>query len=274
MSTLREVQLCGLEILKAVVGVCEKHKITYYLCYGTLLGAVRHQGFIPWDNDIDIEMPVEDYKRFLKIAPVELPQDLFLQTYFLDPGYNEMFAKVRRKGTTSLPVAWKKYHINLGIGIDIFPLVGLYQNQHMRRLQDRLLSINRALLSKEFALATQQESSEGNWKIGFLYFLPIEIRHFICKINETIIFKRFANSDRVSTVEGRLAYDLDRKAYGQRIKNLFEGEKFCVPKEFDYILTEIYGDYMTPPPVEERNGHEGCFGKVIYDCDKDYSYYQ
>ena len=83
MSTLRETQLCGVEILKDVVEICEKHKIAYYLSYGTLLGAVRHQGFIPWDNDIDIEMPVEDYKRFL-------------QTYSSNLGYNEMWAKVRR----------------------------------------------------------------------------------------------------------------------------------------------------------------------------------
>ena len=274
MSTLREVQLCGLEILKDVVEVCEKHKITYWLSYGTLLGAVRHQGFIPWDNDIDIEMPVEDYKQFLKIAPVELPKDLFLQTYFSDPGYNEMWAKVRRKGTTSLPVAWKNYHINLGIGIDIFPVVGLYKNGHMRRLQNKLLRINRALLSKEFAYATQQENWKQNWKDEFMYSIPMKIRHFICKLNEIIIFKKFKNSEKVSTVELGFTSNLDIQAYEERTTLLFEDKEFYVPNQFDYILTEIYGDYMTPPPVEERNGHEGSLGKIIYDCERDYSYYQ
>ena len=86
MSTFREVQLKGYEILKAVVDLCEKHNLTYFLSGGSLLGAIRHDGFIPWDNDIDIEMPVKDYRKFLRIAKDELPQNLFLQTYFTDPG--------------------------------------------------------------------------------------------------------------------------------------------------------------------------------------------
>ena len=82
-SAIRDAQLHMLNILKCVDGICRKHNIPYWLSSGTLLGAVRHQGFIPWDNDIDIEMPVEDYKRFL-------------QTYSSNLGYNEMWAKVRR----------------------------------------------------------------------------------------------------------------------------------------------------------------------------------
>ena len=87
--------------------------------------------------------------------------------------------------------------------------------------------------------------------------MPIKIRHFICMINEVIIFKDFENSEKVSPIWVGLVSSLDREAYEERITIPFEDKKFFVPKEFDYILTEIYGDYMTPPPVDEQNGHEG-----------------
>ena len=273
MATIREVQLFSLEILKEVVRVCEQNNLTYYLNGGTLLGAVRHQGFIPWDNDVDIEMPVEDYKRFLKIAPKELPDKFFVQTYMSDSGYNEMWAKVRCNGTTSLPVAWKNYQIHFGIGIDIFPLVGLYKNNFMRKLQTKLLGINRAMLSKEFALATQPELKH-NFKTKLLYLLPHPFRCLICKMNELIIFKKFYISDMASSVWFTLPDEIEVKAYGEGVSLPFEDVMLLCPSDWDTVLTTVFGDYMTPPPVEERNGHEGSLGKIIYDCDRDYSFYQ
>lgn len=125
MSTMREMQMCAFGILKEVARVCEKYDLTYYLDFGTLLGAVRHKGFIPWDNDIDIEMPIEDYRRFLKIAPREISGDFFIQTYRSDPGYNLLWTQVRANNTTSMPLMYKDWDIHWGVHIDIFPLVGV-----------------------------------------------------------------------------------------------------------------------------------------------------
>lgn len=117
---IKQVQAIELEILLEVDRICRKHRISYFLDSGTALGAVRHKGFIPWDDDIDIGMLRDDYERFLSVAQEEMGQDYFLQTYRTD-GTPIMFAKVRKTGTTFVEFRLRKFPINHGLFIDIFP---------------------------------------------------------------------------------------------------------------------------------------------------------
>lgn len=125
MPQLREVQLFDLQILKDVVRVCDNNNIKYMISSGTLLGAVRHGGFIPWDDDTDIYMPLSDYKKFLKIAQRELGEKYFVQNYKTDKNYSEMWTQIRANGTTSMPVKAYKFDIHYGMCMDIFPAVGV-----------------------------------------------------------------------------------------------------------------------------------------------------
>ena len=111
-ETLRKVHMVEKEILDEVVRVCDKNNISYFLMAGTLLGAVRHKGFIPWDDDIDVGMTYDNFKRFIEIAPRELNDKYFLQTWKNDNEYPFAAAKVRKKGTLFAEVAAKntKYH--------------------------------------------------------------------------------------------------------------------------------------------------------------------
>ena len=147
MKSLWKVQL---DLLQVVDGICRKHGIVYCLHAGSLLGAVRHKGFIPWDDDIDIAMLRRDYERFLKVAPKELPAHLFLQNSLTDPEWRSAFSLLRNSNTIGIDTAYlkTKMRINMGISIDIFPLDGVPKSKLMRKM---LCAISRfeSLLRRE-----------------------------------------------------------------------------------------------------------------------------
>jgi len=124
---IRKAQKIMLEIFLEFHRICEKYSLRYWMDTGTLLGAVRHKGFIPWDDDLDVCMPIEDYYTFLEIAPKELPKDMFLQTRESDKHYKRYFAKIRsRRGVIIERFEYRKMKkgkpikYNMGIYIDIF----------------------------------------------------------------------------------------------------------------------------------------------------------
>lgn len=274
MPSMREIQEFEFSILEDVTALCEKYHIKYYLSSGTLLGAVRHKGFIPWDNDIDIDIPVKDYRRFLKIARKELPERYFVQNYTTDPCYNDLYTKIRVNNTTSLPIIWKNLEIHWGMGIDIFPLIGVYKNHGLAKIQAKLFSVNKALVSKDMALATCDNTWKHSFLLRVLYFMPRKIRHLLCQISEKFVFKSFRTSDEIALVWQTLDLKYRKELYLPTTRLEFEGKYFMAPKNYDYILKQQYGDYMIPPPESERNGHEDFLGKIIYDLKCDYSIYQ
>lgn len=273
MSTLREVQLYGLKILMEFVKICDNNSLQYYLSWGTLLGAVRHKGFIPWDNDIDVSMPISDYRRFLRLAPKQLPDWLFLQTYKTDRGYNELWAKLRANGTTSLPLAWKDFSMHFGISIDVFPIVGDAATERGIKRQQKAFLLCRTLLAKEF-IAAVQPSQRNSTKVKLLFMLPWRIRVLLCDLLSKIAFPDIKEDRDVALAGAVLRNHYPREAFGHGGKISFEGVLFSAPLDYDRVLTKMYGDYMTPPPPEKRGyGHELTLGKIIYDCEKDYREY-
>ena len=139
-NDIKSLQLICLEILKEIDRVCKKHNILYWLDSGSMLGAVRHNGFIPWDDDLDIAMFRDDYNRFLEIASKELKENYFLQTHQTDSEYPLFFAKVRRNNTFIDEKRYRRLNIHKGIYVDIFPVDKLGSNikvakKHCRKLR-------------------------------------------------------------------------------------------------------------------------------------------
>ena len=162
---IKDVQRVELDILIKVARLCEERGLTYFIESGTALGAVRHGGFIPWDDDIDIGMPRQDYEKFLDIAQKELGDEYFVQTRETDPNAPFSFAKVRKNGTTF--IEWNKRNIKMhhGIYIDIFPYDGLPidgLDEHI----DKCLKLNKLQFKKYIPDRVGVPQKSLKWKLG------------------------------------------------------------------------------------------------------------
>lgn len=271
--TLIEIQKFETGILNDIVEFCDKNEIHYYIVFGTLLGAVRHGGFIPWDNDIDIAMPIKDFRKFIRLAKKGLPVRYFVQTYKTDKEYNSMFLKVRVNNTTSLPLRWLKLNMHWGMGIDIFPIVGVYKNQKTEKAQIKIYGFQKALINKDFAIANNDYSWRKSLLLTVMYSLPRSFRHFICDICSLFVMRSIEETDEIAILGNKFT-KFNSLEFLPQTNIMFEGNRYTSPENYNYVLSKTYGDYMILPPESERNGHEGILGKIIYDLEKDYKFYQ
>ncbi|WP_396127944.1 phosphorylcholine transferase LicD [Clostridium sp.] len=257
---LRDAQMLMADILKAVHELCEKHEIKYFLDAGTLIGAVRHKGFIPWDDDVDIGMLREDFNKFLEVAKEELPKHLFLQTFKTDEYYDvyPTPCKVRHNNTIFLEEGAKEnYKMHNGIFIDVFPYDSLPKYNFIYKIQ-RAISYNILKSFKRIRDIPEKLSIKNKMTFAFYRFVvkmfPNKRR---LKLFDFLISWNDLNSDYmgygVDTYWSEYVYK--KSDYFELTKLEFEGQYFYAPKNYDAILTQLYGDYMTMPKEEDRVWH-------------------
>ena len=246
-TTLRKMQLRLLDILTEIDKICRKHDIQYWIDFGTLLGAVRHRGFIPWDDDIDVAMPSEDYRRFLEIAPKELPDNLFLQTQSTDTSYHFLLNKVRDKNSffiTQHEDFTKDY--NKGLYIDIFEVVPYPQVNP--RFQKKLL---RWLYKTNFFFSVKQSVTLKNHLAAISFPIIKGSLNLVWAILNLKPKNKFGYEKRFSPYGNSYTADMVFP-----LKDIvFEGKTFLAPANPDRYLTSIYKDYMRIPPEEKRVTH-------------------
>ena len=254
---LRAVQLKQLEILKEIKKICETNNIKYYLLGGTLLGAVRHKGFIPWDDDLDIGMLREDYEKFLSIARNQLPDKYFLQTTYLEQGYSLPFAKIRANGTILEESNISHLNIHKGIWIDVFPLDGVLNPQ------GKLIKWRYKLINLCTTMIGYTNKAVELKKLKTIVFVKIfsligikkldKIRTFLMKLDENKDYRYITNFGSNYGFNKQL---VQKSTYGNPVYIEFEDSEFFAPSEYEYLLKKIFGDYMKLPPLEKRiSGH-------------------
>jgi len=260
---LRKVQLVQLEIAKEIKRVCENNNINYFLDSGTLLGAVRHQGFIPWDDDLDIGMLRNDYEKFLKIATKALKEDYFLQTWDTDKNYPLAFAKIRKKGTIYIERVAEMSKAENGIYVDIFPY-DVFPNKKIQKIKQGLFIeiYRRIMLIKLKYYPWTAKITFFNKIKTFIAYLPIFLISIF--VNKEKIKQKYTSvmtkhnnekTDFLYEQAGASRYGkwiIPTKCFNSFINLPFEDTIFSCPNNFKKYLNTAYGNYMQLPPIEQR----------------------
>lgn len=255
MSDIKIIQDKILSILKEFINICEENDLTYYALGGTLLGAVRHQGFIPWDDDIDIGMPREDYEKFKKIAPNLLPSNFKIVNNPLNLDITQLVDE---------NVIVKIANSESNVFIDIFPLDGYPEKGvFVAKLHSSRLLFQRMLckISVLDQLGDKDRGALENLIVKISKALRIQkvlpkdtlvenLHKFIQKYD-------FKTSRYVGNVLGRYREReiVPREYFKDPVLLVFEDTMINCPTKYKEYLNEIYGDYMKLPPVEDRVAH-------------------
>lgn len=244
-----------LEILKQFVSVCIKNHLKYYLMGGTMLGAIRHQGFIPWDDDIDVGMPRSDYDKLLDLSQDDFDLPYFLQNIYTDTSYPGIHSKIRNSNTTFIESASRKLNINHGIFIDIFPLDYYPEDEEeQKRIDQCVHSMNRRISDFYYTFNTKQSLKRR--VIGlFDHLMHPNVRATLLERDK--IMKSVEESGLIINWGGAWGKKeiVPAEWYGDGIDAIFESIHVKVPTHYDKWLTQVYGNYMQLPPMEKRVTH-------------------
>lgn len=259
-TQLQQLKKIELEMLDELVRICEKHGIEYFLSGGTCLGAVRHKGFIPWDDDIDVGMLREDYDSFAEACKTDLNDEYVFQDMNTEPNCGLVFGKIRKKGTVYSEVYSSHIDMSQGIWIDIFPYDWVSDNQADRHKQIRKVSLlkNLYIVKCGYKFPHNRSNSE---KVAYY------IAQILCAlIPQNWLIKKLNASMRIHQHDKSCSYAFPfGGAYGVEIETEtramleelgtieFEGKRYKTFANWDGFLKKHYGDYMQLPPVDKRH---------------------
>ena len=255
-ETLRSLQLVELELLVEVDRICRAHDIPYCIIAGTLLGAVRHGGFIPWDDDADVAMLRSDYERFRDACRTELdPEKYYFQDHQVTPGYRWGYGKLRRANTLFLRENQEHMPYEQGVFIDVFPLDAVPESRVRRTVKNfECFCVRKMLWAPVGAVASKSAFLRG-W-YGLLNRVPARVPYGL--LNGLIERARHTDSRWVRILmfpTPNREYGYLREWYENRAPATFEGIEFSGMRDADAYLSFKFGDYMSLPPESQRKTH-------------------
>lgn len=249
-------------------GVCKKHKLKWYVMFGSALGAVRHGGFIPWDDDFDIVMPRSDYNKFIKLSD-EFCYPYFLQTPYTDPEFYFSFTRLRNSNTTAIIQKFQWQQMNHGIYIDVFPLdKWSVEDNNIYKVIGNLIRDNSTYMRMKYPkpdardkkMISEYQGKDPLWTYEEIQRLSMSYSEEFTKHVSIPVLQIYPYKKNV----------FDIKDFEYQKKQKFEFFDVPIPNGYKNILRQVYGDYMEFPPVAQRGiWHSGIF----IDVDKPYKSY-
>ena len=254
--TLKEIQQTELKILVFFRDFCKENNLKYFITAGTLLGAVRHGGFIPWDDDVDAVMPREDYDRFVKLMRRNGAGEFIFQDGKTDKNYPIYCPKLREKSYIVREELFGQALENNGCYIDILPLDGCPKDSRKANaFFDLNVFLTTALIKKVNPKYTVGYTKK---KVRMVHAFTRWLPKGVIRLLRELLRRKNANGELLCTVDGAHGYPnevYERQWFSDSVPMEFEGEIFSAPIGWDKLLKNMYGNYMEPPSEQEREGH-------------------
>ena len=262
-SLVKTLQEQSLDILRVIDRVAREHGIPYYLFYGTELGAVRHQGFIPWDDDVDVILFRKDFEAFRKAWMENPPAGYFYQDIDTEPNYNQKIVKIRKDRTALVETKFKDVEMHHGVWVDLFVLDDYVKNSFLRRVGELITMFDYNAV-RDYRPAGRR---------GALYAVTNRIfrKGGIYRWWYKKVFPKLKKDPEwcsdITSFTFSHKYDFRREWLGEPQYLPFEGVLLPVPADTDATLRVCYGDYMTPPPPEQQVSNHHPY---YFSPDRDY----
>lgn len=241
---MTDLQIIELSMLKRIDKILTENNIPYWLAYGTVLGAIRHKGFIPWDDDIDIYIEGKDYERLREVFAKQDTGSLRFHDYQTVKGYPYVFPKVVESNTVLQEKEFEHLQYVGGVYIDIFPVYGIEDSKVSRFIDRKAIYYHYGLVT-----AYYRKYQERGWR----KYCSRLAKSFNVEKAQEWLFKRYTkDKDNTELVKVPSLEETKRKYFEDTVMVEFEGCKFPVFKEYSAYLTETYGDYMKFPPKEQQ----------------------
>ena len=256
MDKLRELQL---KIMDEIHRICAKNRVEYFLDSGSLLGAIRHNGYIPWDDDVDVGMTLDNYDKFLKAAETDLGEEFFVDNYITNEDCPYVFTKIRLKGTKYVECIAQNPKLKNEIFVDIFPYYYVADNELLRRIE----AIQMTWLSHVIMAKSGVKVWTGQGKLKQLKFLPVVLISGMTRKSKLYnkverLLRKHKDTGRMCIQGGGsfyLYWYMPVRIFQQFELHPFEDRSYFILSEYDEYLSRAYGDYMKLPDEKDRITH-------------------
>lgn len=282
MIQIRELQKRYLGLLKIFDRFCQKNKLLYFVCGGCCIGAVRHQGFIPWDDDVDVMMPRDDFKKLKLLWPQQMTEGRYVFNDNTEEVYlRSMWASISDEETTFIKERQKDLDISHGIKLEIIPLDGCPNSKIERYIQIFWALVHQIYINQEPPISKGRIMRWSGNLLLCVYRTWKSRYQAACRAEKRMVRFPFDSADRVTELTTRFKYmvnEYPKEAFESAVRVAFEDMIIPIPIGYDIYLRMAFGDYMELPPESERvPKHESVFidmnnsykrYKGIYYCNK------